>query len=258
MVEEYFKITDEFIAQYSNKQPKWGSLGYITYKRCVDIETPVLCDDLTWKKAGELFIGQGIIGFDDLSKQVYKSKKRYLRHGKVMDNSIEEAETMGIELENGEILYATPDHKWLIKHDSQNHSIEWRETKDLEKNKKGSKIFLLRPFGKPWKEDNTYGGGFVSAAYDGEGNLDKISSISFCQVENGMMKKVETILKEKQFPYTKAIKSNNATYQYKKERQVCYSLRTHSIENIMQFLGTYRPPRLLNKFKENFIKRTSG
>lgn len=33
MTEEYFKLTDEFISKYKNKQPKWGSLGYITYKR---------------------------------------------------------------------------------------------------------------------------------------------------------------------------------------------------------------------------------
>ena len=33
MAEEYFKLTDEFISNYKNKQPKWGSLGYVTYKR---------------------------------------------------------------------------------------------------------------------------------------------------------------------------------------------------------------------------------
>jgi len=30
---DYFNLTDNFIGQYENKQPDWGPIGYVTYKR---------------------------------------------------------------------------------------------------------------------------------------------------------------------------------------------------------------------------------
>ena len=60
-------LSDDFLKKYKNKQPKWGfnGLGYIVYKRCVTTDTPILCDDMVWRPAGEIRQGQGIVGFDE-------------------------------------------------------------------------------------------------------------------------------------------------------------------------------------------------
>lgn len=245
-----FKLTENFLDQYKGKQPKWGPLGYFVYKRCVDIDTPVLCDNLEWKKAGELKEGQGIIGFDEEQIGNNRFKYRYIRHGYVTHNSIEEAETIGIELEDGTILYATPEHSWLVKFEDNSRTY-WRETKDLEKTKKNGNIYLLRPFGKPWKKENTYEAGFLAAGFDGEGNLDRISGINFTQVQNKMLEKIEALLQKRGILYKKSLKNKN------NKNQPCFSIRFHGIKNIVRFLGQTRPPRLLKKFKDNLILKSA-
>jgi len=249
-MENYKIISDEFTENYKNKQPNWGfnGLGYIVYKRCVDVSTPVLCDDLTWKPAGDLEVGQRIIGFDDIPIKNKRGSARYLRFGKVMYNKIEDAECMGIEMEDGEIIYCTPDHKWLIKNDSF-ASIEWRETKDLTNLKNDT--YLLRPFGKPWKQNKSYEAGFISAAYDGEGCLDRIDGIQFIQVDNPMLDQTKQFLNKLGIEYKQGEKGNFSSIEYKNKRQQCYNLRTYGTKNLFRFLGEIRPPRLLRKFKNN-------
>jgi intein/homing endonuclease len=253
-----FSLSDKFLSKYEGKQPKWGfgDLSYFTYKRCVTKETTILCDDLVWRPAGSLSVGQGIIGFDEEPQIVNKYQKRYLRHGVVTHNKIEKARVMGIELEDGSILYATPDHQWLSKGSSSDNRTEWRYTKDLKSTRKGFDIFLLKHFGTPWDSLDTFDHGFLSAAYDGEGCLDRLNGISFCQVQNGMLDKFISILNLENIPYTKTIKSNSTSYKYKEERQECFSLRTSGYSNVIRFLGKFQPPRLLNKFRGWLVEKS--
>jgi len=245
-------ITDEFAHSYADKEIDWGfnGLGYVVFKRCVDKDTPVLCDDLQWRSAGDLQVGQGIVGFDAEAELVYRTHKRKVKLGRVMYNKIEKADTVGIELEDGTVLYSTPDHEWLTKHDSTKTDIMWREAKDLGKTKKGSDIFLLRPFGSPWATDNTYDGGFLSAAYDGEGSLDRTNEIQFAQVDNPMMDKVKKILSNRGIGFREHLKTKS-----KLSNKDCFALRTVGFKNTVRFLGEFQPPRLLEKFKENLDKK---
>jgi len=255
-------LPKEFLERYEGKQPKWGfgGLGYIVYKRCVDIDTLVLCDDLTWGKAGELKEGDGIIGFDsERSRKINGSLQgfRYIRHGMVTHNNIEDARCMGVELEDGTILYSTPDHRWLARFEG-NTTIHWRETKNLNQTKYGNPVFLLRPFGKPWELDRSYEAGFLSGAYDGEGCLDRLNGFSFTQVQNPMLEAVEKFMDYKGIKYSRSAKSLNTPIEYSKSGKACYTLRTHGIKNIFRFLGKIRPPRLLQKFLEGFKKGSGG
>jgi len=128
-------------------QTPWSTVGYLTYKRCVEKNTPVLCADFVWRPAGELVVGQRIIGFDEhLTRPSNgisdKHNGRYIRFGEVTHNTIEPAKVVGIELETGEILYCTPDHSWLVKLAS--NKLEWREASNLEETKKHGPVYLPR------------------------------------------------------------------------------------------------------------------
>jgi len=219
----------------STKQTPWGEVGYITYKRCVDKHTPVLCADLSWRTAGSLKEGEEIIGFD----AEYKGKFRYIKKGKVLFNNIEKAKCVGIELSTGEILYSTPDHEWLVK--MAGNKLVWREAKDLGKTKKGTSVYLPRVFGKPWFKDNSYESGYLAAAFDGEGSIDKTNSIFFTQVNNEMLERVDKYLKEKGYSYK--IKEKHTP----PHRQQCYDIRIYGIKNIFNILGTTDSVRLKRK-----------
>jgi len=192
-----FSLSQSFLDTFSELEPDWGPLGLFTFKRCVVVETPVLCDDLVWRPAGGLKEGQGILGFDAEAK-----KFRHVRQGVVLHNKTEMAETVGIELENGDILYATPDHPWLVRQSKTNNRLMWRESKDLMDTRKGD-VQLLRPFGPVWAPDTTYEGGFLAAAFDGEGCFDRLNSLSFIQVDNPMLQKVEGLLDQRRIPYVR-------------------------------------------------------
>lgn len=232
------KLSPSLLRALKETPVPWGPLGYVVYKRCVDIETPVLCADLLWRKAGDLQEGQEIIAFDDDNDICSKQNWRYLRVGKVTHNTIEDAETMGIELEDGTILYATPDHAWLVK--MSNSVLEWRETKDLEETRKGGPVYLLRPFGKVWEQDKSYEGGYISAAYDGEGNLDRLNGMVFVQVQNSMLSQMESFLTVKEIPFKKHKKKTPD------HRQQVYTLRFHGLKNLFSFLGKFQPRRLID------------
>lgn len=239
-----FQMNPAFMAQFEGRQPKWGPVGYFTYKRCVDVATPVLCDDLIWRPAGELVVGQGIIGFDE-------EKGRALRHvrmGRVVHNKVEKADTVGIELEDGTVLYATPDHPWLVKLSKTDNRMYWKKSEELGGTHKKGSMHLIRPFGPVWSQDETFEGGFLSAAFDGEGCFDRLNSLSFIQTGNGMLEKVEGILASRQVPYTKSTKAQVVG------RQECFTLRVNSRRQFFPLLGSLRPPRLLEAFKRNVDK----
>ena len=229
------------------RQPNWGfnGLGYIVYKRCVTKETPILCDDLTWKPAGDLEVGDGIIGFDEYPLEIGKGNTRKYRTGKVTNNSIELADVVEIELENGKLLYSTPDHPWLA---NVGNGLKWIEAKDLVhvNHLKPSETvhYSLPKLFDPWATDQTYDAGYIAGVYDGEGSLDRKRCVLFAQTDNEALYNVERILSKYKFNYHKGIKPLGTLGKKK-----CYSLNIYSFTEVCRFLGTFKPKRLLNKFR---------
>lgn len=244
--EPEFKLDDQFVSRFADQQPSWGPVGYVTYKRCVDVSTPVLCADFRWRPAGELQEGDEIVAFDP---ERDGRRLRHIRLGRVMHNKVEQADTYGIELEDGSVLYATPDHEWLVKMSS--NRLVWRETKDLAESNKGGPVYLCRPLGPMWKSDDDYDSGYLAAAFDGEGCLDRVNSAAFIQVGNDMLERVEAMLDRRGVPYTKSEKKPV------EGRQQVYSLRITGRRNFIPLLGAIQAPRLLAKLRQN-IERDGG
>jgi len=246
-----FSLSPLFLSEFEGKQPNWGPVGYFTFKRCVDVALPVLCDDLQWRPAGDLLVGQGIVGFDaEVPKG--RGKFRHLQHGVVLHNKVERAPTFGVELEDGTVLYATPDHGWLVKLSATDNRLYWRETKDLAETSKGGVAHLLRPFGPMWAKDKSYEAGFLSAAFDGEGCLDRNNGVQFIQVGNPMLQQVETFLRQKEVPFTKAFRKGV------KGRQQVFTLRVQGRKNFYSLLGALQPPRLIAKFTDRLKTKSGG
>ena len=109
-IKSRFKLTDGFIEKYKHTKPPFGfnGLGEFVYLRCVTIDTPILCSDFIWRNAGELKEGDELISFSENIDE--KTKERYLELSKVTHNKIEEANVIGIELENEVYL---PKSKFL-------------------------------------------------------------------------------------------------------------------------------------------------
>jgi intein/homing endonuclease len=241
-----FKLSPSFLEEFENKQPDWGPVGYITYKRCVSIDTPILTRDLRWVKAGEIPVGEEILSFEEYGKTKKNGKEGFRKYviSTITHNVVEEAECVEIELSNGTKLYSTPDHSWLVKKAS--NILVWCEAQNLLQ-KRTDKCYMLKYF-DVWEEDKSYEGGFLAAAFDGEGCLDRHRSLCFSQVQNEMLDKVKSYLDKFGFQYTQKLKSGNTNTVYKTARKPCYDLRLSGSDQVVRFLGMFRPPRLLAKY----------
>jgi Family of unknown function (DUF6424) len=117
-----------------------------------------------------------------------------------------------------------------------------RESADLR-----SKILRLT---EVWEEDCSRGGGYLAAAFDGEGWLTQTLAeergrgfgvavrLGFAQRSNAMLDEVEQFLKEREFDYSLRYASDN-----------CYRIVLRTRAEIMRLLGSVRPQRLLAAFR---------
>src|SRR3990167_1933689 len=248
-------LTKDFLKQYVNKIVPWGfnGLGYIVYKRCVSIETPILTADLTWIPAGEIPVGTEVIGFEEgpLDRKTKLGRPRKMEKSFITHNSTELAECVEIELEDGTLLYSTPDHSWLAH---TGFMLEWVEAKDLvhKSHLDNSKdiCYSLPKYCDVWGASKTYEAGYLAAAFDGEGSLDRKRSLSFTQTDNEMLKRVCEYLDLFSFKYSKVKKSQSLDNHGKsfESKKFCYQINIYGNDQVMRFLGIIRPKRLLSKF----------
>lgn len=101
-----------------------------------------------------------------------------------------------------------------------------------------------------WEEECSRGAGYLAAAFDGEGWLTQTEDkergrgfgvavrLGFAQRSNAMLEEVEKLLKERKFDYSLRCGSDN-----------CNRIVLRSRAEIMRFLGSIRPQRLLSDFR---------
>jgi hypothetical protein len=121
-----------------------------------------------------------------------------------------------------------------------------RESADMR-----SKILRLT---EVWEEDCSRGGGYLAAAFDGEGWLSQTEDeergrgfgvavrLGFAHRSNAMLEEVERFLKERRFDYSLRYGSDN-----------CYHILLRTRADIMRLLGSVRPQRLLADFRPELL-----
>jgi hypothetical protein len=157
----------------------------IAHNACVEKNTPILMQDLTWKKAGDLVVGDKIVGFEEKTKpgNTRRDKdgkwmgrgERKVLSSEVKNIEIESRKCMEVEFDNGDKIITTPDHYWLgMSENSRNQ--QWYRTDKLRIGQRVNK-FIYR-----WETDNSYEAGWLSGFISGEGTLKGNGhSIDFCQ-----------------------------------------------------------------------------
>lgn len=212
---------------------------------CCVPETPILKKDLTWSTVGDIQIGDELLAFDE---NVNKNNRRYYKFSKVLKKGIITLPCYKVILSNGDTITCSEDHQWLCRYRQkcgQTGILRWIKTKDLLYNynnfrENGStEIIKLANVLSPEKD---YSAGFISAAFDSEGSLNRIKPrICFSQKDNALLKTVKTYLDEKNIIYN--------THFYK-ENDVCHLDVQGGMKNgVLDFLQKFRPPRLLKNWE---------
>lgn len=231
-------------------------LGIGSY--CVSPETPILCADLIWRKAGEIEVGQEIIAFEEdpaLGQGKYAAR-HYVKATIVVNNPGKKV-CSKIYTDIGDPITASDDHPWLVW--SQNRKPEeifigdvttentprsaglaWRKTSELQV---GDQIAF---FGKPWEIEDSRDGGWLSGIYDGEGCVSKSTGddrnpawkVNFSQNRGPILDKVRTMLTDRGYTF------------YEQDRNCPQIVNNGGWTETLRFLGSVRPERLLSKLPE--------
>jgi hypothetical protein len=213
----------------------WYAVDYDGNVICVSPETRLLTSGLDWIKAGDVQEGDELVGFDE---NVPETKKRRWKSSIVekVDRIFQPSYTL--YLSNGEKLNCSSNHQWLME--DLGGRRKWIKTKDIRIGWKFLKV------SHTWEYDDSYGSGYLSAAFDGEGNLccnkKKRFVMSFVQKDNVMLHQVKQELDKRGIRYGIYERPGNMR-----------SIHITRKKDVIKLLGLIKPKRLMTKFKVDWL-----
>jgi len=226
------------------------------FKYCVGVDTKILTQELRWVPAGNLAVGDKLIGFDENSTA--RGIARRWLPGIVENIRIEKRPVWKIYMESGGSLLCTPEHRWLCAVAPIGHwdPVFWCTTERIAQRlkRKNCRVYLPQ-YVQPWTERRDYGTGLLGAAFAGEGCLvapRHTWRLEFAQKQNDFLVAVQGMLSENGFSYSLYPDINNT------QLGVCKLLIDGGLPEIFRFLGQIRPPRLITVFQKHFSAYQHG
>lgn len=206
---------------------------------CATLDTPILTADLRYVEAGTIRTGDRLLAFDE--ERPSKGAHRRFKESVVLDSQVLLMDCVTLRLSNGTEVTCTPDHQWLVR--TAGGRTEWKRTDQLVPTD------MLHQVTHVWTQSSpTYEIGYLAAAFDGEGCLNtsggKLIQICFAQRENAMLEEVKRCLDVLGFNWN--------IYRHHSTDVVKLTIGGGRSE-LLRFLGTVRPLRLLDKFNPDLL-----
>jgi hypothetical protein len=212
---------------------------------CLAPGTKVLTGNLLWVPIETLSPGETIVGFDENVQHPTQFRRMY-RPSVVESTNQVRLPSYKIVLENGDVLVASSEHPWLIRHGL---TSVWCTTENLRPG-----LSCLVKALDVWEPTHDYESGYLAAALDGEGWLSQAApsgknkhkhgkgfALGFAQNDNAMLATFCAMLDRRAIPYRlKYYRPNLVQVIFAKPRRTAIRL-----------LGEVRPRRLLEKLDLN-------
>lgn len=205
---------------------------------CLDPMERILTSDLRWVPIGEAKVGERLVAFEETATAW---RTRQWREAEVLATERITRPCYRLTLSDGMVIVASADHRWLTY---DRKMWEWSTTEKLQPAsthpRRSSKMCRLFD---TWTEDTTHTGGYLAAAFDGEGSFTQTSRegrgnrlmLTFTQRDNAMLLHVEAELQARGFDYADAVTDDGIHH---------LTLRGGGRESF-RFLGSIRPHRLM-------------
>lgn len=221
---------------------------------CVAPETMVLMKDLTYKMAGDISIDDEIVAFDEHNAD--KNNERKFRNAKVEMATRLKEPCYKLTFEDGTEIICSAKHRWLVGCEK----LYWLETEKLIA--KGDYVdgrcsHVVKPFDK-WNTERGYEAGYLAASVDGEGHLNQrrkknpngnynSCSIGFAQKDNKMLSE-----------FLEYCDKFGFNFSGKCDITGCNKMQLTTRKDVVRFLGSIRPKRLLEKLDIDLLGRFTG
>lgn len=210
-------------------------LKYVATFYCVSQDTPILTSDLRWVPAGAIKVNTKLLGFDE-ERQPGRMGREY-KETSVISSRPVLADIYKVSFSDGTSVRASAEHRWLAP---KSDGYFWVETKAV---KPGDR---LRRTLTTWQEEQTKDAGYLAGIFDGEGHLSygnkRSTKLGFAQNENTVLKLGKQLLDDRAFNYAEFKVGDCHRIQLK-----------GGVAEVLRFLGTIRPQRLLKKFRPELL-----
>lgn len=225
---------------------------------CVTPEMRILTRDLLWIPAGDLRVGDKLIGFDDepaLGGTGRDRGRRAYRHAEVTATGIASRDVFEIVTDSGTRLSATPEHRWLIRRGkAPSGVIEWVRTDELYERQHHNRFGSRLPrFFRAWDVASDYPGGYLAGAFDGEGCLfgqGRAPVLAFSQRRNAMMDHVARFLELDGVKYHQSCAASRPAARSNVVGEIGKIEVQGYLPEVLRFVGMFRPPRLIERWED--------
>lgn len=232
---------------------------------CLDPETKVLTSDLRWVRIDDLVAGDEIIGIDEgeteEKKRAYfaaymrakragtkwvgpdkKAEYRKMRNTTVIAKRTVFEKAFRIVMEDGRVLIATAEHRFLMK-ERGGKQPEWRR---IGQAREGDSIRYVT---KPW-DDSSYEDGWFGGLMDGEGSLGGVTAkgsltAQVCQVDGRVLDRAKQYLNDRDYNHRIEcdIRKGEDPRVSKYGNRPVYKLCLGRMNEIFRLFGQCRPSR---------------
>lgn len=214
------------------------------YWNCPTPDQKVLTDDLRWVEAGDLKVGDRLVGFDE-DVQAGRRARRY-KTSEVTHAGRALRRVMQVNLSDGTAVKVTDEHPWLIAAPvgKNKRTKAWVATKNLRPGWKLQRLF------SPWQVGETRSHGYLAGFFDGEGHYSR-------QPATGTLTVAAAQKFGPTYDYAKGLlegfssRFKFAEYGWAREKDKnigCLRINGRTAD-VARFLGEVRPGRLLAKFR---------
>lgn len=207
---------------------------------CVAPETKVLTADLRWVSAGDVCEGDTLMAFDEeapMGRGRSRGWRRWRRASVEASLSIVRP-CYDLTFEDGTEVRCSAEHRWLVN--ARYEGARWESVEDMR---------LGTPVVKPldrWSTLLDRTSGYLAAAFDGEGHITQRRltrgqyqfRLGFAQKSNAMLSEVQRGLRDVSVDVCAKVNRKTDVHQLIVGRR----------EQVLRFLGSVRPVRLLSKF----------
>lgn len=173
---------------------------------CIAPETRILRSDLTWGRAGEIMVGDSLLGFDEENGGVKAGlgapdRYRHWRHASVLAVRRVVKPCYRLTFDDGTTVVASADHLWLGgSHATGGRGWRWQKTESLVCNRETQRSWILKVADVVEREES-HDAGWLAGMYDGEGHVlvGPGSRITLSQKPGKVLDRAECLLRERGF-----------------------------------------------------------
>lgn len=214
-------------------------------RRCIDLSVKVLTADLTWKQAGDLEVGDELIGFDEFapeSDDPHKRPQRKLRTTTVVKTWRTHEPAYRIGFADGSSVVCSAYHRWFSDGRWRSLYAPPGTPGPRQVMKVGDSI---RWIVDPWEDDDSRDAGYLAGMYDGEGSFlgrgrDRQEfSLTVTQNPGLVLDETLRILNDKGFKPVKYFQDRRAEQWY-----------VTGLADCLRFLGQIKPVRFYPKRRQ--------